>query len=123
MAGSRYALRDPIGDAETIQNVSRKRVADFYYRWYRPDNMSLVVAGDINKQHILSLLKTKLTMLPVRTDPPEMIDYSVPLPEHWRTAFVHEDEIRTPAVEISFSVLIRRIIHWPVIRMIWLIRL
>lgn len=102
MAGSRYALRDPIGDAETIQNVSRKRVADFYYRWYRPDNMSLVVAGDINKQHILSLLKTKLTMLPVRTDPPEMIDYSVPLPEHWRTAFVHEDEIRTPAVEISF---------------------
>lgn len=102
MAGSRYALRDPIGDAETIQNVSRKRVADFYYRWYRPDNMSLVVARDINKQHILSLLKTKLTMLPVRTDPPEMIDYSVPLPEHWRTAFVHEDEIRTPAVEISF---------------------
>ncbi|KJF78894.1 hypothetical protein UA45_03130 [Morganella morganii] len=64
--------------------------------------MSLVVAGDIDKQHILSLLKTKLTMLPVRKDPPEMIDYSVPLPEHWRAAFVHEDEIRTPAVEISF---------------------
>ncbi|WP_219013430.1 M16 family metallopeptidase, partial [Shewanella algae] len=33
MAGSRYATRDPIGDPETIRQVSGKRVADFYRRW------------------------------------------------------------------------------------------
>lgn len=61
MQGSRYVLRDPIGDVNVIKNVSASRVKDFYQKWYRPDNMSLIVVGDINASEIEKLVKTKLS--------------------------------------------------------------
>lgn len=48
MAGSRYVERDPIGDVNVIKHVSAQRVKDFYRKWYRPDNVSLIVVGDVN---------------------------------------------------------------------------
>ncbi|MEF1280085.1 pitrilysin family protein [Vibrio fortis] len=60
MAGSRYVTRDPIGDPQTIQNVSKYRVADFYNRWYRPDNMSVVVVGDVQTEQVKQLITQKM---------------------------------------------------------------
>ncbi len=52
MVGSRYVLRDPIGDMNIIRNISSQRVKDFYSKWYRPDNMSLIIVGDINASQV-----------------------------------------------------------------------
>ncbi|MDR1972695.1 MAG: insulinase family protein [Treponema sp.] len=46
--GSPYAVRDPIGLPEIIQNAPAQRLEDFYRRWYRPDNMALIVVGDFD---------------------------------------------------------------------------
>lgn len=102
MAGSRYVERDPIGDVETINTVSKYRVADFYHKWYRPDNMSIVVVGDINSQHVKKQLETKLGSQATPAHPIETVDYDIPLPQGWRSASVHEYGITTPAVELSF---------------------
>lgn len=102
MAGSRYILRDPIGDPETIKHVPTARVADFYQRWYRPDNMSVVVAGDIDTTQVMTQLQHKLAFLAKPITPLEKIDYQVPLINHWRVAEVSEVGMDTPSLELSF---------------------
>jgi zinc protease len=46
--GSPYANRSPIGLPEIIENAPAERLEAFYRRWYRPDNMALIVAGDFD---------------------------------------------------------------------------
>src|SRR5262249_52821573 len=41
--------RPVIGFRETIEALNRERVLNFYHRWYHPNNMTLVIVGDIDK--------------------------------------------------------------------------
>ncbi|MFM2598014.1 insulinase family protein [Vibrio fortis] len=102
MAGSRYVTRDPIGDPQTIQNVSKYRVADFYNRWYRPDNMSVVVVGDIQTEQVKQLITQKMGDANVPESELEKIDYSIPLVDGWRSEVVSEEGYSSPSVEVSF---------------------
>ena len=45
--GSRYAERLPIGLPEILKSAPRERLLAFYQKWYRPDQMAVVVVGDI----------------------------------------------------------------------------
>ncbi|MGR5556207.1 insulinase family protein [Vibrio fortis] len=102
MAGSRYVTRDPIGDPQTIQNVSKYRVADFYNRWYRPDNMSVVVVGDVQTEQVKHLITQKMGDANVPESELEKIDYSIPLVDGWRSEVVSEEGYSSPSVEVSF---------------------
>jgi zinc protease len=42
--------RPVIGYRETIESLDRRRVTDFYRQWYRPNNMVLVIVGDVDKE-------------------------------------------------------------------------
>ncbi|MBS1599849.1 MAG: insulinase family protein [Bacteroidetes bacterium] len=46
--GSKYASRIPIGKDEIIQNFKPATIKRFYKTWYRPDNMAVIVVGDID---------------------------------------------------------------------------
>jgi zinc protease len=48
LPGSRYAERLPIGSPALIDTVSRQRLIDFYERWYQPENMAVIVVGDVD---------------------------------------------------------------------------
>ncbi|MDK9763498.1 insulinase family protein [Vibrio sp. D420a] len=102
MAGSRYVTRDPIGDPHTIQNVSKYRVADFYNRWYRPDNMSVVVVGDVQTEQVKQLITQKMGDANASGSELEKIDYSIPLLDGWRSEVVSEEGYSSPSVEVSF---------------------
>lgn len=102
MAGSRYVTRDPIGDPHTIQNVSKYRVADFYNRWYRPDNMSVVVVGDVQTEQVKQLITQKMGDANAPESELEKIDYSIPLVDGWRSEVVSEEGYSSPSVEVSF---------------------
>ncbi|MBI6120873.1 M16 family metallopeptidase [Salegentibacter maritimus] len=39
-----------IGSLEDLQNVTLQDVKDFYNRWYVPNNVSLTIAGDFNRE-------------------------------------------------------------------------
>jgi zinc protease len=56
--GSKYAQRIPIGKEEIITTAKRKAFTDFYNDWYRPNNMAVIVVGDIDVVATIAKIKT-----------------------------------------------------------------
>ena len=46
--GSPYANRLPIGLPEVIANAPAERLMGFYKKWYRPENMAVILVGDFD---------------------------------------------------------------------------
>ena len=49
---SPYAERLPIGLPEVIENAPAQRLVDFYKRWYRPENMAVIIVGDFDASYL-----------------------------------------------------------------------
>ena len=47
-AGTRVAVRDPIGTDQSLLAADSARLRSYYDAWYRPDNMIVVVVGDVD---------------------------------------------------------------------------
>jgi zinc protease len=45
------------GTAETLETLTRAKVAYFHERWYRPDNAVLVIGGDISTDNAFALVE------------------------------------------------------------------
>lgn len=52
--GTPYA-RQVIGSAETVSAFTRQEIVDYYNRFYHPQNMTLVIVGDIEEKQALDL--------------------------------------------------------------------
>ncbi len=57
MYGEHPYHKPAIGYQKSVASLSRKQLMDFYYRYFRPENMTLVVVGNISKSDILGTLK------------------------------------------------------------------
>ena len=85
--GSPYEGRDPIGTDTAIGAMTRDPLAAFYDTWYRPDNASVVVVGDIDTGEIIERITAEFgpitdegalpDRLPVRAVAPTEIAASV----------------------------------------------
>lgn len=58
LKNSRQSVRPILGTETSIRDISRQRVVDFYNKWYRSDNISLAIVGDVNPSSIEKLIKT-----------------------------------------------------------------
>lgn len=47
-AGQPLAVREPIGTLASLTSATPQSVRAFYTRWYRPDNVTVIVAGDVD---------------------------------------------------------------------------
>jgi zinc protease len=56
-AGTLVAQRDPIGVEEVLNVADSRLLRSFYDHWYRPENMIVVVVGDIQPQETIQLLE------------------------------------------------------------------
>ena len=56
-AGQRLSVRNPIGTEETLKAANGKGVKAFYDRWYRPENTTIIVAGDADPQLLAGLVE------------------------------------------------------------------
>jgi len=50
--GSPYAERLPIGLPEVIENAPPERLVGFYKKWYRPENMAVIIVGDFDAAYL-----------------------------------------------------------------------
>lgn len=55
---SKYGERIPIGKEDILKTAPRKVFVDYYTDWYRPDNMAIIVVGDIDVAKTESIIKS-----------------------------------------------------------------
>lgn len=75
---SKYSERQPIGDPEIIRTISRDRIIDFYKKWYRPEFMSVIAAGDIDKNVLEEAIKEVMGTIPASKNKIKLPSFSVP---------------------------------------------
>jgi zinc protease len=78
LAGSRYAERLPIGTPEVLKSFPRQRLLDFYRQWYRPDQMALIVVGDINPAEMQKVVEQRFGSIPAAKTPLDTVNREVP---------------------------------------------
>lgn len=65
-AGSRYADREVIGTEAVLRHAPVSQARAFYDRWYRPERMTVVVAGDVDPARVKGLLEERFGGLNAR---------------------------------------------------------
>ena len=76
--GSKYALRLPIGTKESIEGMSHETIKRFYHDWYRPDQMAMIVVGDIDPEQMEQTIRTEFGSIPAPAAPRPKASYEVP---------------------------------------------
>ena len=79
-SGSRYGERLPIGSEEVIRGAGAKDIERFYRDWYRPELMSVIVTGDVDRDGTALLIEEYFAGYGNPADSPERPDF--PVPDH-----------------------------------------
>lgn len=66
--GTKYAIRDVIGDTAVINNFSYDAIRAYYKKWYGPDNQAIVIVGDIDVDQMEKKLKNLWANVPRRAN-------------------------------------------------------
>ena len=103
LRGSRYADRLPIGTPEIIQNAPPDRLRAFYETWYRPDQMAVIVVGDVAPAEAEALVRRHFAPLERPTGTMPAVDRSVP--DHAETLYslATDPEAQGWTVTLSFK--------------------
>jgi zinc protease len=77
--GMIYGKRLPIGTKEVRSKFNSKSCLAFYKRWYRPENMTFIVAGDLGDLDPTELIEKHLGTIPAaKGEPAERPDLGTP---------------------------------------------
>ena len=95
---SRFADRVPLGDMNVIRNISRDRVADFYKKWYRPENMAVVAVGDIKADVLENAIKEVMGTIPASEKKTKVPEYKVPTQTEKSITIMRDKELQVAEV-------------------------
>lgn len=57
------------GSTKHIKNLTREKVKNYYEKYYTPDNMNLVITGDVNPQQVIELVSKNFHSTKTRKEP------------------------------------------------------
>ena len=103
LAGSKYAERKPIGDKEILETAPVERLKAFYEDWYRPDNMAVIVVGDIDPDAALAEVKKRFSDLKNPEGAPERVNVPVPLLDETRIDVETDKEMSMTQVTLAIK--------------------
>jgi zinc protease len=100
-AGTLYSTRMPIGTKEVRDEFNARNVRAFYEKWYRPENITLVIVGDLRERNPEALVAEVFGDFagpgtPVAAEP----DRGTP-PTGERFFFIPEPEIPVAVISIA----------------------
>lgn len=98
--GSKYAVRDVIGDYDIINNFKYDVLRAFYHDWYRTDLQCIIIVGDVDVDQIEAKVKEMFSKIPANKNPKERPFFEVP--EHNETYFVQalDKEMSSTSVDL-----------------------
>ena len=99
--GSRYADRITIGLPETIKAANRAALMRFYHDWYRPDQMAVIVVGEIDPATIEKEIQAKFGDLKNPAHERQRVAAGVPKADGTRVSIETDKELPTAEIEIS----------------------
>ncbi len=67
--GSKYALRNVIGDTAVLKHFKYQTIKDFYNTWYRTDLQAIIVVGDFDVNAVEAKIKAMFGEIPKVTNP------------------------------------------------------
>ncbi len=93
--------RPPLGPVESIETMTAETLNDYYERWYRPDLMTVVAAGDFSPAEVERLISETFASLEASAPldmPPSEIETG-PFAEA-RADVLTDDEITSTSIEL-----------------------
>ncbi|MDH4319458.1 MAG: insulinase family protein, partial [Desulfobulbaceae bacterium] len=91
--GTAAADRMVIGTDEVLTSVDSTRLKRFYDQWYRPENMVLVVVGDVSFAGMEPLIKERLNSLQGEGPSPACRDFGAIVKKGEQFFYLHEPEL------------------------------
>jgi zinc protease len=103
-SGSPYSQRLPIGRPEIIENAPASRLEGFYRKWYQPENMALILAGDFDGAALEASLQEHFHIQKSGAAL-EKPDYDLPPPQKGRfeTLLLTDPELTEGYVNVYFK--------------------
>ena len=102
LEGSLINDRFPIGIVEVLEKADRQLLKSYYDRWYRPDNMALVVVGDLDIEMAEKMIRERFAGLEARTfSPPDHASVKWKEHEGIKAFYHHEPEASTTNIAIQ----------------------
>lgn len=103
LAGSKYAVRLPIGLDSIIQHFPNDAIRRFYREWYRPDLMAVMVVGDITLQEAEAYIKKHFAHIKMPANPrPRVLEPLLPYQQS-NAVVVTDKEATSYSTSIYFS--------------------
>ncbi|HET6585105.1 MAG TPA: insulinase family protein [Nannocystaceae bacterium] len=75
-----YGNQTTIGSVEHLKTPAYQDMSDFFDRWYVPNNMAIILAGDIDAATALPVLEEKFARLEPKALPKDLPGEIVPVP-------------------------------------------
>jgi predicted Zn-dependent peptidase len=75
-----YGNQTTIGSVEHLKTPAYQDMVDYFERWYAPNNMAIILAGDVDPKTALPLLEEKFARLQPRALPEDLPGEIVPVP-------------------------------------------
>ena len=106
-----------IGELEDLKNATLKDVRSFYEQWYGPNNATMVIAGDINKREVKSLVEKYFGEIKPGPDNGDPEPQHIELPEIKKA--YHEDNFaRSPRLVMAFPTIDQRHFDAPALELL-----
>ncbi len=100
---SKYAERSPIGTLENLQNFKYEDIRSFYKKWYRADNMAVIIVGDFNIDTMEQKVVDYFRMSPSVCSPTQRTIYSVPDNKEAIIAIATDKEATETSLQIYYK--------------------
>ncbi len=99
--GTPYENHIVIGDADLVEATTAETLRAFYERWYRPDNMAVVVVGDLSLDELESEVRARFEPLTNPDSPLEREDVEIELEAEPVTDIVVHSDNGTDNISID----------------------
>ena len=90
-----------IGELEDLQNATLDDVKEFYEQWYGPNNATLVIAGDIDRDEVMAMVEKYFGEIPSRGIDTPMEPQPVSLDET-KTFYYEDNFAQLPEIRLTF---------------------
>ena len=88
--GSRLIERLPIGVPEVVRNATAGQLREYYRKWYRPENTTLLVAGDVDPGQLDALVRKHFSDWRANGAPPAERKPEIDMYERDRAEIIQE---------------------------------